>query len=203
MGPPWLDSTWVDAVRYPITKWSRKFTDEVVGFEGATFSLAPAGPIIAGWRWKYGASGTTDGYRASQLPELTASVCEPTAGGPPEGINATYQLVYALDRGFFSFPGEHRFTVRHPSACAPLVLYVQLVAGLHPVTAQALLLQRVESDTVWTVASLAADSDPIQNRQRTFIFEDRTSRTISAGTGTHLPDHLGVVNNCKQSFERV
>ncbi|KXZ43722.1 hypothetical protein GPECTOR_82g256 [Gonium pectorale] len=86
------------------------------GWDGE--ALQPAGPSVAGWRWAFGFSGVTDNYRPSTFPGLTVTF---TLTGR-DGINATYQLVYELEGGYYSYPSSSRFVVAHNYATSPLVL---------------------------------------------------------------------------------
>ncbi|KXZ45588.1 hypothetical protein GPECTOR_53g81 [Gonium pectorale] len=189
LGPDWLVSTWVNVFSAVLPS-----PGDVRGIDGYLFynasegSLNPPGPAVAGWRWKYGSLGFTDGYLPSVLPALTASypaftsISNSTSPDGAEeatgsgGISATYQLTYELAGGRFSFPHPTRFAVRHPVATTPLLLYVQLASTVHPADLAALLLQRVEGGAVWTVARLGASSPVVVSGQRGLVFLDATSR---------------------------
>ncbi|PNH02143.1 Neurotrypsin, partial [Tetrabaena socialis] len=149
-------------------------------FDVSVGDFIPAGPSVAGWRWKHGSTGATTGYSPSTSPELTAA--------QGHGINATYQLVYELRYGeryeevggYQSYPSLSRFAVFHPRSTAPLFLYVKLASATHRADMIALLLQRVEGDSVWTIASFAAGSNEIVSGQTDFIVRDTTSRATWA-----------------------
>ncbi|KXZ47175.1 hypothetical protein GPECTOR_37g181 [Gonium pectorale] len=64
----------------------------------------------------------------------------------------------------------------HPTAGPPLLLYVQLASATHPGKLVALHLQRVEGDSVWTVARLSADAPEITGGQTGLLFRDVTTR---------------------------
>ncbi|KAG2497424.1 hypothetical protein HYH03_004579 [Edaphochlamys debaryana] len=139
----------------------------------ATGKFAPEPPPVVGWRWMYGYLGETSGYSPASMPELDVQ--------GTGGINCTYQLVYEhFARGGwgmtkFSYPSLLRFQVYHPGVSKP-TLYVQLDQGIYPRDMEALLLQRVEGDTLWTVARLTRDSREIAENVRTLLFTDTTSR---------------------------
>ncbi|KAG2448259.1 hypothetical protein HYH02_006843 [Chlamydomonas schloesseri] len=173
--PGWMTTQWMDALRYNdvSSKSLLDMVDRGLGFDMDALDMSPAGPLAAGWRWKHGSSGNTDGYSPATFPELTAAV-------GASGINTTYQLVYQIfeeyHEGYHSYPGMSRFAVQHAASSTPLLLYVQLASGTHPANMRALLLQRVEGDSVWTVASLGADSEEITSGRTALVFRDVTSR---------------------------
>ncbi|KAG2444135.1 hypothetical protein HYH02_009075 [Chlamydomonas schloesseri] len=177
VSPSWVDSVWVDAARYTNEDDGYRSVVRVIdiaeGWQPASGVMATAGPAVAGWRWKHGSVGYTDGYSPSVFPELVTSEAEVEGGG----INATYQLVYELDdKVMFSYPSERRLVAAHPRSTAPLAVYVQLESSSHPGNAHGLMLQRVEGDSVWTVAYLSITSEVIQSKHRFFMFLDNTSR---------------------------
>ncbi|KAG2497427.1 hypothetical protein HYH03_004582 [Edaphochlamys debaryana] len=139
----------------------------------ATGKFSPEPPPVVGWRWMYGYLGETSGYSPASMPELDVQ--------GTGGINCTYQLVYERynQAGWsmtkFSYPSLLRFQVYHPGVAKP-TLYVQLDQGVYPSDMEALLLQRVEGDTLWTVARLTRDSREIAENVRTLLFTDTTSR---------------------------
>ncbi|KAG2436840.1 hypothetical protein HXX76_006360 [Chlamydomonas incerta] len=177
VSPGWVDSAWLDVARYTNEDDGYRQVLHVIdiaeGWQPAKGVMEPGGPAVAGWRWKHGSVGFTDGYSPSVFPELVAAESAVQGGG----INATYQLVYELDdKVMFSYPSERRLVAVHPRATAPLAVYVQLESSSHPGGVQALLLQRVEGDNVWTVAYLSMTSEVIQSRRRFFVFMDNTTR---------------------------
>ncbi|KAG2442491.1 hypothetical protein HXX76_002577 [Chlamydomonas incerta] len=183
--PDWAIEQWVDELRFDdsSTNMLWGYIDRNRGFNITVHDISPAGPLAAGWRWKYGSQGTTDGYLPAAFPELTA-----TSG---RGISTTYQLVYQIFQeacdGYHSYPGMSRFTVQHAAATTPLLLYVQLASGTHPANMRALLLQRVEADALWTVASLGADSEEVRSGRTALVFRDVTSRATWDGTTPAQP----------------
>ncbi|KXZ48022.1 hypothetical protein GPECTOR_31g386 [Gonium pectorale] len=186
VGPAWLESAWVDVIvvndtlaDFGLPEYAYVI-DRLQYYNSYEGVLLRAGPEVAGWRWKYGSNGLTDGYVPSVSPELTAT---PNAGG----INALYQLVFELAGGLFSFPHPTRFNVSHDTASVPLALYVQMYSTSYPADMEALLLQRVEGDAVWTVARLGKDSPEIGSGQRSFLFFDTTSRATFV-TGVSVRD---------------
>ncbi|KAG2442786.1 hypothetical protein HXX76_002866 [Chlamydomonas incerta] len=176
--PSWSSTQWLDVVQIndSVNLATIGFTDESEAFDISILNFPNPGPLAAGWRWKYGSQGNTDGYSPATYPELTA------ADGL--GISATYQLVYLMvgDLGSYSYPGLSRFTVQHTVATTPLLVYVQLASSTHPAGMRTLQLQRVEGNSVWTVASLTADSQEITTGQTSLVFRDVTTRaTWAAG----------------------
>ncbi|KXZ48783.1 hypothetical protein GPECTOR_25g367 [Gonium pectorale] len=173
--PRWSVDLWVDALSVEDVPERRalQLADGSVShksyFDVENGAFVAPGPPVIGWRWKHGSLGITDGYLPSIFPELTA-----TPNG--NGINATYQLAYQLTDGVYSFPAPTRFAVLHETSSTPLLLYLQLGTSIHPANAVAILLQRVEGDSVWTVARLAADSPEVRSGQRYLVFRDATSR---------------------------
>ncbi|KAG2501280.1 hypothetical protein HYH03_001082 [Edaphochlamys debaryana] len=121
----------------------------------------------------YGYLGETSGYSPASMPELDVQGMG--------GINCTYQLVYdrynegGRSMTKFSYPSLLRFQVYHPGVSKPTI-YVQLDQGIYPIDMEALLLQRVEGDTLWTVARLTRDSREIAENVRNLLFTDKTSR---------------------------
>ncbi|KAG2442787.1 hypothetical protein HXX76_002866 [Chlamydomonas incerta] len=170
--PSWSSTQWLDVVQIndSVNLATIGFTDESEAFDISILNFPNPGPLAAGWRWKYGSQGNTDGYSPATYPELTA------ADGL--GISATYQLVYLMvgDLGSYSYPGLSRFTVQHTVATTPLLVYVQLASSTHPAGMRTLQLQRVEGNSVWTVASLTADSQEITTGQTSLVFRDVTTR---------------------------
>ncbi|KAG2446306.1 hypothetical protein HXX76_000894 [Chlamydomonas incerta] len=176
VGPAWLTDLWID-VTDTVDDGSSDVVsamDRTNGYDPTTGELDVAGPAVAGWRWKHGSVGLTSLYVPETFPELTA-----TNGA---GINATYQLVYELwttqattDFLAYSYPGPLRFTVHHPRSSTPLLIYVQLESVVHPANLAALLLQRVEGDSVWTVARLPPESNEIKLQQQMLLFRDETN----------------------------
>ncbi|KXZ42543.1 hypothetical protein GPECTOR_137g650 [Gonium pectorale] len=156
LGPAWLWSAWVDAYSFAFdgSRLSRSWGDMMLYYNAVDGSLSPPGPNVAGWRWKFGAVGATDGYLPSVLPDLATR-----DAGSSRGFNATYQLVYQLTLGRFSFPAALRFAV-------------------------AMLLQRVEGEHMWTVARLEAGAPELVTGQTALVFSDLTSR---AGWGCFIP----------------
>eukprot|EP00198_Chlamydomonas_reinhardtii_P013258 XP_001702595.1 predicted protein [Chlamydomonas reinhardtii] len=176
VGPAWLKDLWIDVME-TVDDGSLELVesmDRTMGYDPTTGKLDVAGPAIAGWRWRHGSVGLTSLYVPETFPELTA------ASGA--GINATYQLVYEMsstqattDFLAYSYPGSLRFTVHHARSSPPLLIYVQLESVVHPATLSALLLQRVEGDSVWTVARLPPESDALKLQQQTLLFRDETN----------------------------
>ncbi|KXZ51163.1 hypothetical protein GPECTOR_13g650 [Gonium pectorale] len=179
--PAWLEDLWMDAFVVQPNQPTGEQSDAGMFYNASAGQLLPSGPPVAGWRWRFSSSGSTDGYTPTRFPPLTCST-----GG---GMQATYQLVYELSGGRFSYPSPNRFTVQHASASPPLTLFVQLQpspafsASLwsvprlqHPPGVVAMLLQRVEGggEAVWTVARVGAAE--LAAGQTAFVFEDRTSR---------------------------
>ncbi|KAG2448430.1 hypothetical protein HYH02_006322 [Chlamydomonas schloesseri] len=112
-----------------VTWWCN---DNLQGFNATTDSFLPAGPDIAGWRWRYGTDGTADLYSPFKHPELTVH--------GNEGINATYQLIFetawrclaATEAGGGSPPGGDE-----PPTLPPLEAHQPPLLPLqHPATAQ-------------------------------------------------------------------
>ncbi|KXZ48786.1 hypothetical protein GPECTOR_25g370 [Gonium pectorale] len=173
--PRWSLDLWVDALSVDDVPERRalQLADGSVThksyFDVENGAFVAPGPPVIGWRWKHGSLGITDGYLPSIFPELTA-----TPNG--NGINTTYQLTYQLTDGFYSFPAPTRFAVLHETSSPPLLLYLQLGSSLHPANMAAILLQRVEGESVWIVARLAADSPEVRSGQRHLVFRDATSR---------------------------
>ncbi|KXZ47948.1 hypothetical protein GPECTOR_31g310 [Gonium pectorale] len=175
VGPAWVKSLWIDFK--PLTRAIDAMQPEILYYNASEGRLSRSGPAVAGWLWRYGSAGLTDGYSPSTFPDLSCS----EAGG---GINATYQLVYEIrymprlssEYTVYSYPSPDRFRVYDEAASTPLVLYVQLASAVHPPDMAALLLQRVEGDAVWTVARLAAGDPALGPGRRFLLFNDTTSR---------------------------
>ncbi|KXZ43731.1 hypothetical protein GPECTOR_82g265 [Gonium pectorale] len=171
----WLLDTWIDVYSFNasvnIGGWVY-LMDRKQSYDADGGALTPPGPLVAGWRWKYGSTGITDGYVPSMFPELTAAESPSGAGGGRGGINVTYQLVYQKTDGYLTYPDPNRFHVYSEVATTPLMIYVQLVSLVPPTDMAALLLQRVEGDSAWTVGRLTPDSVQIKTGSRALLFTD-------------------------------
>ena len=125
ISPSWVDGVWLDASRYILDDGKTAVTwalDDAKGWLADRGVMQPAGPAVAGWRWKHGFVGNTDGYSPATFPELITTDGG-AGGGGGGGINATYQLVYELDGGthvVYSYPSDRRLVVSHPRSTAPL-----------------------------------------------------------------------------------
>eukprot|EP00198_Chlamydomonas_reinhardtii_P003019 XP_001692355.1 predicted protein [Chlamydomonas reinhardtii] len=161
ISPSWVDGVWLDASRYILDDGKTAVTwalDDAKGWLADRGVMQPAGPAVAGWRWKHGFVGNTDGYSPATFPELITTDGG-AGGGGGGGINATYQLVYELDGGTHFLP--------------------------HPTGARGLVVQRMEGDSLWNVAFLAVSSPAVQ--RRAFVVMDTTSRDTWGAVIADLP----------------